>query len=229
MMSVGRMQARFQGDSHNDGIVREHFSRKRSGPAIGLTQIDHPKNVACGSDCVVKTPLDCPPMGLRRTLFSTASTVLRPASLLGAGSEAPVLDLDDHLGQRVRSDDLNGQKHYVLIFYPGDDTPGCTKQLHDFDALRERFIHHGRGKTIAIDFDEGGQVRRLKRRRPNVQIVLGLGIGAGQGVRGHEASVRRDKERKEQEARQEVHHCCDSKLGEETETIWRPKVGHRIP
>jgi len=78
-------------------------------------------------------------MGLRRTLFSTASTVLRPASLLGAGSEAPVLDLEDHLGQRVRSDDLNGQKHYVLIFYPGDDTPGCTKQLHDFDALRERF------------------------------------------------------------------------------------------
>lgn len=78
-------------------------------------------------------------MSLRRTLFSTASTVLRPASLLGAGSEAPVFDLLDHLGSPVRSAELAGEKHYVLIFYPGDSTPGCTKQLHDFDVLREKF------------------------------------------------------------------------------------------
>jgi len=79
-------------------------------------------------------------MSLRRKLFSTASTVLRPASLLGAGSEAPSFDLRDHLGNRVCSEDLAGEKHYLLIFYPGDDTPGCTKQLHDFDSLRDRFV-----------------------------------------------------------------------------------------
>jgi len=77
-------------------------------------------------------------MGLRRKLFSTASTVLRPAALLGAGSEAPPLDLLDHLGNRVSSAALAGEKHYLLIFYPGDSTPGCTKQLHDFELLRER-------------------------------------------------------------------------------------------
>jgi peroxiredoxin Q/BCP len=84
-------------------------------------------------------------MGLRRTLFSTASTVLRPASLLGAGSEAPVLDLLDHRGERVRSEDLAGEKHYVLIFYPGDATPGCTQQLHAFDGLSERFAEQDCG------------------------------------------------------------------------------------
>jgi peroxiredoxin Q/BCP len=82
-------------------------------------------------------------MGLRSKLFSTASTVLRPATLLGAGSEAPPFDLLDHLGNRVSSAELAGEKHYLLIFYPGDSTPGCTKQLHDFELLRERLEQQG--------------------------------------------------------------------------------------
>lgn len=78
-------------------------------------------------------------MGLRRKLFSAASTVLRPDTLLGAGSEAPPFDLQDQEGNRVTTAELAGEKHYLLIFYPGDSTPGCTKQLHDFELLRERF------------------------------------------------------------------------------------------
>lgn len=79
-------------------------------------------------------------MSLRKKLATTVSAALRPASLLGAGSEAPELELRDHSGQLVRGQELAGEKHYVLIFYPGDNTPGCTKQLHDFDVLRERFL-----------------------------------------------------------------------------------------
>jgi len=78
-------------------------------------------------------------MGIRKKLFGIASDTLRPAALLGAGSQAPSFDLQAHDGSRVRSDDFVGKSHYVLIFYPGDDTPGCTKQLHDFDLLRGEF------------------------------------------------------------------------------------------
>ncbi|MCP4869177.1 MAG: redoxin domain-containing protein [Proteobacteria bacterium] len=78
-------------------------------------------------------------MGIRKKLFGIASDTLRPAALLGAGSEAPAFDLRAHDGSRVSSADLADKNHYVLIFYPGDDTPGCTKQLHDFDRMREQF------------------------------------------------------------------------------------------
>ena len=79
-------------------------------------------------------------MGIRRTLFGLANDVLRPDSLLGAGSEAPDFDLEAHDGSRVRSVDLRAEgKHLVLIFYPGDDTPGCTLQLKAFSDRAEDF------------------------------------------------------------------------------------------
>lgn len=77
--------------------------------------------------------------GIRKRVFGAAQAVLRPAALLGAGSEAPEFDLETHDGQRVRSEDLKGTSNYVLVFYPGDDTPGCTRQLQEFSALKERF------------------------------------------------------------------------------------------
>ena len=78
-------------------------------------------------------------MSLRRALFQAASSAIRPPALLGAGSEAPPFDLSDHRGDRIRSDDLKGTSHYVLIFYPGDETPGCTMQLKGFTELIESF------------------------------------------------------------------------------------------
>lgn len=64
-----------------------------------------------------------------------ASATLRPDSLLGAGSEAPAFDLATQDGRRVRTEDLAGERGYILIFYPGDDTPGCTLQLKAFSDL----------------------------------------------------------------------------------------------
>jgi|GEM_PF-196244 len=77
-------------------------------------------------------------IGLRKALKGAAVTALRPASLLGAGSEAPAFDLEAHDGSRASSADLAGS-HYVLVFYPGDDTPTCTDQLAAFNALAGRF------------------------------------------------------------------------------------------
>ncbi len=75
----------------------------------------------------------------RRRLFGLASAALRPDSLLGAGSEAPPFELTTQDGRQVSSDDLKGTRGYVLIFYPGDDTPGCTLQLRAFSVLAPEF------------------------------------------------------------------------------------------
>jgi thioredoxin-dependent peroxiredoxin len=53
------------------------------------------------------------------------------ANLLAIGSMAPEFEAVTDTGEKVRSADLRGRS-VVLIFYPGDDTPGCTRQLCDF-------------------------------------------------------------------------------------------------
>jgi thioredoxin-dependent peroxiredoxin len=50
---------------------------------------------------------------------------------LAAGSAAPDFTLPDDSGQKVTLSKLRGRS-VVLVFYPGDDTPGCTKQLCQF-------------------------------------------------------------------------------------------------
>ena len=50
---------------------------------------------------------------------------------LAAGTPAPDFTLPDDSGKPVKLSKLRG-KNVVLVFYPGDDTPGCTKQLCQF-------------------------------------------------------------------------------------------------
>src|SRR5579872_2766584 len=47
---------------------------------------------------------------------------------LPAGAVAPDFSLPDQFGHEVKLSTLRGH-NVVLVFYPGDDTPGCTKQL----------------------------------------------------------------------------------------------------
>jgi thioredoxin-dependent peroxiredoxin len=50
---------------------------------------------------------------------------------LPVGTPAPDFTLFDQDGNQVSLASLRGE-NVVLVFYPGDDTPGCTKQLCDF-------------------------------------------------------------------------------------------------
>lgn len=50
-------------------------------------------------------------------------------SHLSIGDQAPVFRLRDQLGAWVDLAEILARQPVVLIFYPGDDTPGCTKQL----------------------------------------------------------------------------------------------------
>jgi peroxiredoxin Q/BCP len=50
---------------------------------------------------------------------------------LPVGAAAPEFTLQDQDGQNVNLAQLRG-KNVVLVFYPGDDTAVCTKQLCEF-------------------------------------------------------------------------------------------------
>lgn len=47
--------------------------------------------------------------------------------MITVGEPAPPFELEDHDGQRVSLDDLEGEPT-LLYFYPRDETPGCTAQ-----------------------------------------------------------------------------------------------------
>lgn len=61
--------------------------------------------------------------------------------MLTIGQAAPDFDLEDEQGNRVRLADFRGKSSVVLMFYPKDETPGCTRQMcaarDDFDRYRE--------------------------------------------------------------------------------------------
>jgi thioredoxin-dependent peroxiredoxin len=62
--------------------------------------------------------------------------------LLQVGSAAPDFTLKSSEGDTVALHDFIGKNSVVLIFYPGDETPGCTKQLcairDDYAQFKEK-------------------------------------------------------------------------------------------
>ena len=65
-------------------------------------------------------------------------------ALIEPGKKAPAFTLKDQNGETHRLSDYAGRS-VVLYFYPKDDTPGCTQESCDFQALQPRF-----GKEQAV-------------------------------------------------------------------------------
>jgi peroxiredoxin Q/BCP len=66
--------------------------------------------------------------------------------LIEPGRKAPAFALKDQNGELHRLSDYSGQP-VVLYFYPKDDTPGCTKESCDFQALLPTY---GRRKAAVL-------------------------------------------------------------------------------
>lgn len=49
--------------------------------------------------------------------------------LLPVGSEAPVFQAETTDGGRIALPDFRGKQAVLMMFYPQDDTPGCTAQM----------------------------------------------------------------------------------------------------
>jgi thioredoxin-dependent peroxiredoxin len=58
------------------------------------------------------------------------------------GAAAPKFELVSDTGAKVTSSDYAG-RWLVLYFYPRDNTPGCTREAHDFTAAASRLNELG--------------------------------------------------------------------------------------
>jgi len=70
-----------------------------------------------------------------------------PDILLKVGDKAPSFSLPTHQGQKVSLSDFLGKQPVILIFYPGDMTPGCTIQLC---SIRDDWAKFKQAKTAVF-------------------------------------------------------------------------------
>lgn len=64
-----------------------------------------------------------------------------PNAAPAVGSTAPDFTLPSQEGKPVSLTDYRG-KWVVLYFYPKDETPGCTREAHNFQADQSKYDKH---------------------------------------------------------------------------------------
>ena len=72
------------------------------------------------------------------------------ADLLTVGIRAPEFSLPATGGQTVGLRDFRGRRHFIMVFYPGNDTPGCNRQLSALRDDLEYFAEAGAG-VVAVN------------------------------------------------------------------------------
>ncbi len=96
---------------------------------------------------------------------------------LPAGTPAPDFSLPDDSGRMVTLSNLRGRR-VVLVFYPGDDTPGCTRQLCQF---RDEW-KSARAAGVRIFGINPQKAESHRRFRNKHQLPFSLLVDAGQKV-----------------------------------------------
>lgn len=81
---------------------------------------------------------------------------------LGLGAVAPDFSLPDQDGEVFTLSAHQGQR-LLLVFYPGDDTPVCTRQLCDYRDGLEVFADLG-VDVIGISPDDAASHRRFREK-----------------------------------------------------------------
>lgn len=81
---------------------------------------------------------------------------------LAVGDVGPGFTLPDQDGTAWSLSDFAGRR-VVVYFYPKDDTPGCTKEACQFDALEDAFSTAA-VEVVGISPDDGASHRRFRER-----------------------------------------------------------------
>ena len=82
--------------------------------------------------------------------------------MLKVNDKAPPFVLEDDQGQRFSLADQAGRK-VLLVFYPGDNTPVCTKQLCDYRDGIEAFAGLG-VDVVGISNDSAVSHRKFRQK-----------------------------------------------------------------
>lgn len=101
------------------------------------------------------------------------------------GGKAPEFTLEADDGTRFDSKSLSGER-CLLVFYPGDDTPVCTRQLCDYRDGAGQFADLG-VRVIGISKDGRASHEAFKRRHELPFTLLSdpdLAVADRFGVRG---------------------------------------------
>jgi peroxiredoxin Q/BCP len=73
--------------------------------------------------------------------------------LLNVGDKAPCFSLRDQSGKAVSLEDFRKEKNVVLVFYPRDNAPACTRQLC---AIRDQFDLFADSETVVLGINPQG-------------------------------------------------------------------------
>lgn len=89
--------------------------------------------------------------------------------MLKVGDPAPDFTLQADSGQPFTLSEQRGQK-VLLVFYPGDDTPVCTRQLCDYRDGIEAF--EGLGVAVVGISKDGGESHRRFKHKHSLPFTL---------------------------------------------------------
>ncbi len=82
--------------------------------------------------------------------------------MLQVNDKAPEFSLEDETGGEFSLADHRGEM-ILLVFYPGDDTPVCTRQLCDYRDGIEAFAGLG-VKVVGISRDDANSHQAFKKK-----------------------------------------------------------------
>jgi peroxiredoxin Q/BCP len=88
---------------------------------------------------------------------------------LKPGDKSPTFALPDQEGDTVKLGSFKGRK-VLVYFYPKADTPGCTKEAIDFNALRRAF---GKAETDVVGVS-ADPVRAQEKFRDKHDLAIPL-------------------------------------------------------
>ena len=81
---------------------------------------------------------------------------------LPVGAEAPAFSLQDDGDNTVSLLQHRGKENVVLVFYPADDTPGCTKQACQ---IRDAWADVGKHATVVYGVNPGNAQSHAEFRK----------------------------------------------------------------
>lgn len=96
---------------------------------------------------------------------------------LPVGQEAPAFTAVDEAGKRVSLLELRG-KNVILVFYPADDTPGCTKQVCD---LRDNWAAVEKKNAVVYGVNSGSPESH-KKFADKFELPFPLLVDEGQRI-----------------------------------------------